>query len=292
VLVVMALEWLNVDGYADLFRIKDYYINTRGYAAEEFTNAESQLYISADRPEERVFSFVQVHRLSSVFLEPVSLGNYCIIITAFIAAYRHRMSTMAFLFLASSNIAVLVGCDGRLAVLCTLLIMGISLVAAWLPRRAHFLYLPGALAVAAILVDLFDLRSGADTFVGRIAYTVDLLARLRVDDLLGVSAELLPLSVDSGVTYIILTQSLFGLALLWCGIVGLSNDRTRAEVIYGHALTLYLALSMLVSYAFLSIKTASLLWFLLGALRGRGAATTSLTNPARPTRQITPNVMA
>ena len=90
-----------------------------------------------------------------------------------------------------------------------------------------------------------------------------------VQDLLGLKNTLIPPAVDSGITYLILTQSLPGVLLLWLFIVYSGADATAEQVRYSHALCLYISLSMLVSYAFLTIKTASLAWFIQGALQHR-----------------------
>lgn len=282
VLSVLALEWTEVDLYAEVFRIRDYYINTRGYTLDQFTNVDSELYISADRPEERVFSFVGAHRMSSLFLEPVSLGNYCIIMTAFCCAYWRRLSAAARVFLATGNLVVLVACDGRLAIISILLIVAVAVVAMRLPARTNLLYLPALVASAALLVALLGFHAGNDDFPGRIAYTVELLGELRAADLLGVSAEHLPRAVDSGVAHLVLTQSIFGSTVLWLAIVLLSRETERPSAVYGHAVCIYLALTMLVSYSFLSIKTAALLWFVMGALQGREprAGGASVARPA------------
>ena len=81
----IALEAVSLDTFNALFHVKDYYINTRGLLSVEFTDESSSLYVSATRPEARYFPFFDLHRLSSIFLEPVSLGNFCIITVSFTA---------------------------------------------------------------------------------------------------------------------------------------------------------------------------------------------------------------
>ncbi len=49
--VFLILEAVDLESYSNLFKIKDYYINTRGYTAEDFWNKDSQLYVSATRPD-------------------------------------------------------------------------------------------------------------------------------------------------------------------------------------------------------------------------------------------------
>lgn len=56
VLAVLLLEALATDAYTALFKVQDYYINTRGNVQDDFWNTESGLYVSATRPDERFFS--------------------------------------------------------------------------------------------------------------------------------------------------------------------------------------------------------------------------------------------
>jgi putative polymerase len=77
--------------------------------------------------------------------------------------------------------------------------------------------------------------------------------------------------MDAGVAYLITTQSLPGLLLLWAYIGWGTREDTPEQVRFTHALSLYLALSMMVSYSFLSIKTAALLWFIQGTLQSASA---------------------
>ncbi len=90
VLAVILLEAVCLPCYTDLFAVKDFYINTRGIGEDEFTNLSSDLYVSATRPDARFLPFFDLHRMSSVFLEPVSLGNFVIVSVAFMMAFSGR----------------------------------------------------------------------------------------------------------------------------------------------------------------------------------------------------------
>jgi putative polymerase len=269
VLVVLLLEAINPSTYSALFHVQDYYINTRGYVAENFWNKESDLFVSAVRPDTRMFSFIELHRLSSVFLEPVSLGNYCIVITAFVCACFRQLTTATRWFLIVGTLLALLGCDGRLAALSSLMIIAAALAVSWLPPYSAVLYLPGVTAAVFVVVYAFGLHGGSDDFSGRIAHTVELIERFGLVEFLGVSTDrvLISQAVDSGLAYLILTQSLFGVVLLWLFIALGSAERTPAQLRFKHAACIYLSLTMMVSFAFLSIKTAALLWFVHGALQ-------------------------
>jgi putative polymerase len=86
--------------------------------------------------------------------------------------------------------------------------------------------------------------------------------------MLGLSNEYLMKSMDSGVAYLIMTQSVLGLLLLWAYVAWGAREDTAEQVRFTHTLSLYLALSMMVSYSFLTIKTGAVLWFIQGALQG------------------------
>lgn len=269
VFAVFALEIAAPDLYSEIFRIQDYYISTRGLNLEEFYDTSSELFVSATRPNERFIPFLDAPRASSLFLEPVSLGNYCSIVTAFMVACWHRLGTMTRVLLPLSTVLMIVGCDGRLALMTCAMIVAAGPWVTSLPRRAALLYAPMLVLAAFALTYFAELRSGTDDFAGRLANTVELLSRLDVLDLLGLTNELVTPAVDSGITYLILTQSLPGVLLLWLFITFSGSDTTAEQVRLTHALCLYVSLSMLVSYAFLTIKTASLAWFIQGAIQGR-----------------------
>jgi len=187
----LLLEWASLDAFAWLFKIKDYYINTRGATEASFWNTESTLFVSATRPDDRFFSFVSWHRMSSVFLEPVSLGNYCIFVASCLFALPHLLTRWQKLLLAVTTIVMLIACDGRLASV-TILAIGIVALIAWrLPPRATLLFPLIVLAAAIAVVVAFGLKDGSDTFPGRIAHTVTLLGRFTLSDYMGLSDALL-----------------------------------------------------------------------------------------------------
>jgi putative polymerase len=275
VAAVMLFEAYALDSFSAVFQVKDFYISTRGVDPAEFTNPNSELYVSATRPTDRFIGFVDWHRLSSVFLEPVSLGNFCVIMTGFICARWRTLTIIQRVILVGGNCLLLVGSDGRLALISSVIVIAAALVAGKVPKRSAALYLPATLGLAVVLVSLLELSPGTDDFPGRIAYTVDLLSRFELFDWLGISNRLIAASADSGIAYLILTQSLFGLTGLWCSLVYLSDSTTTAQTRYLHGVCIYLALTMVVSYSFLTIKTAAVLWFIFGVLQNK-------ESPAQP----------
>lgn len=255
------------EAYSALFNVRDYYLATRPFEATDFWNTSSDLFVSATRPDERFFSFVDFHRISSVFLEPVSLGNYVVIITAFICAFYRQLSPKVRIFLIIGNVIALIGCDGRFAAVTSELIIMATIVAPWLPRKSALLYLPFILIGALAFVAIVQPDWTQDNFPGRVAYGIEMLRQFGGWEWFGNSDRLVGPAADSGIAYTITTQSVVGLTAFWIFLVLNSEERTLAQIKYLHALCLYIALTMLVSYSLFSIKTAALLWFIYGSLQ-------------------------
>lgn len=267
VLVVLLFEAFFPADFGATFDIVSYYVNTRGFSEELFWNADSTLFVSATRPGERfLLGFLEIHRLSSLFLEPVSLGNYTVLLTIFITAFWQRMSIFQKTFLVASTLVILIGSDGRLAVVISLLIVFGALVFTRLPAYSHILYLPGAVIAAALLVSLLGIRSGTDDFPGRIAFSMDMLASLDLSALMGLSQYTSVRFDDSGIAYFLVTQSIIGVMAIWLFVCLTFSQRTRTNIIFIHGIAIYISLNLLVSYSLFSIKTASLLWFIYGYL--------------------------
>ena len=93
-----------------------------------------------------------------MFLEPVSLGNYVLIVTAFLCANYRHLSLKVLTFLLVGNFIALVACDGRLATVSSMIVVLFTLVATRLPRQSALLYLPATLIGAVLLVTLLQPR--------------------------------------------------------------------------------------------------------------------------------------
>ena len=284
-LVFLLLEAIDTQLYADIFKIMDYYINTRGYSAEDFWNKDSTLFVSATRPDDRFFALIELHRLSSIFLEPVSLGNYCMVIVAFLCACFDEIGWKARWFLVISTALAIIGCDGRLAMASTPPMILCCYLAPRLPRNSALLYIPGVLALAFVLVAIGHFEPGGDDFPGRIAHTVYLLSNYETAEFLGLSDKFMSKAVDSGIAYLITTQSIFVVVALWAAIVVTASENRPDKTRYTHAVCIYIALNMMVSFALLTIKTAAVLWFIFGSLQEKDPVRQKIHSPRRSLKQ-------
>jgi putative polymerase len=270
VFAVAFLEAFRTDLYTSLFHVKDYFIATRGLSEADFWNTDSELFVSATRPNARFLSIADAvmanHRVSSIFLEPVSLGTYCIIISGYLFALWRSLGWASRAYLLATILFLIVACDGRLAVVTFFATLVVCLFWRRWSRYLPVLYLPGILIAAILFVSIVDPARGNDDFLGRVAWTTDLLESYDVAEFLGMSEAFMDKAVDSGIGYIVTTQSVFGLILFWLFCACSSRYETREQICYNHALCLYVCFNSLVSYGFLTIKTAALLWLVKGIL--------------------------
>ncbi len=271
-LVFLVMEAVDVQAFSDLFKIQDYYINTRGLTAEDFWNKDSTLFVSATRPDGSFLSIIDLHRLSSIFLEPVSLGNYCMAVVAFLCACWRELGRPARYFLVITTGLAMVGCDSRLAMASVPPMVLCCAFAPRMPRFSALVYVPAVLALGFLMVGFGNYEPGGDDFPGRIAHTVYLLRTYGLPEYLGLSDELISKAVDSGIAYLITTQSIFVVIALLATIALAASDDRPDKTRIVHAVMIYIAVNMMVSFGLLTIKTAALLWFIYGSLQGRRTA--------------------
>ncbi len=264
---VGAVEAIFPDWYSSVFDIKNYYIQTRNYTNDDFYNKDSTLFVSATRADGRMFAFLDMPRLSSIFLEPVSLENYCTIMTAYFCARFRELSAPALSLGVLTVAFLLVGSDGRLATASAALVVAVCAFAPYVPSFCAALYLPLILVAGVGVTLIMHPDPGSDDFPGRIAYTTDMLQSFTLVDLLGLSDRLLQNAVDSGIVYLIISQSLIGAVVIFLFVIYASVQKTKEQMRFMHALLLYIALTMMVSASMLTIKTAALAWFIHGALQ-------------------------
>jgi hypothetical protein len=263
---VLLLESVSVLTYARMFEPGLYFEQTRGITRNEYD--EIGLFANALGFEDR-FAILNIvaHRTSSLYLEQVSLANFAIILTVFMVSLWRRIPVRLRVGYVLLIAFILVTNNSRTALAITLAAPLVYYVAPKLPRLVPLMILPGIL-LAAFVVTLVTPPSGDDTFVGRVWLTVTTLRELDLAAVLGARATEAATFADSGYTFVIYGASIFGLLALWffLGLIvaGHGADQKRA----GMMMALYLLANLLVSgTSVFSIKTAALLWLLIGFLR-------------------------
>lgn len=253
-------EYLLTEFYLDNFNVLGYFLARGSLLPEETFGATRGLFISGIRPEPRtLLSFLGQHRVSSVFLEPVSAGNFGVIAYAwalFRSDMRGRWVTMGL------ALATIVLADARFGFYTCILLTLLVPFYRFVPRP---IWLVAPFLMLAIIA-VYGLSTGTDggpnDIGGRLRVTASILTQLDLPIVLGVATTDL-FTADSGLAYTLTKFGLLGFVGLWALFIYAPMKSPTAWTFHSMVI-IYLLLLMLISNSFYSIKTAALLWFLLG----------------------------
>lgn len=274
-------ELLFLDWYSSLFNIFSYYLSQGTITVPSNFISDSALNLNGMRPDgigrTILPSVLGSHRVSSIFLEPVSLGNFAVIVAAWGLSKSRAEWKNGLLFLIAAVIMITLS-DSR---------YGIGAVALMLLLRAlpvDKLKLPVALLpllciAGLVLIGLFYQGQYADNIWGRLYVSGRALLTLDVPMLLGLAGASIAF-YDMGYPYILTRFSALLCVILWIGfwMTQMQDGRGERFRIY---IALYIALILCVSgTSFFALKTAGVLWFLVGsAVRNRASHTTTTERP-------------
>lgn len=265
IVVVMGLfEYFAVETYLNFFNVLGYYLSRGAVRLQETYGQTRGLFISGLRPEPRtILPFLGQHRVSSVFLEPVSAGNFGVIIyawTLFRSGMRLRWLTMA------GGLFVIVMADARFG-LYTCILMTLMRPFFQIIPRTVWLVLPFLALTAFALYGLSTgTHGGPNDIAGRFQVTAFLLTQLDASVVFGSEATD-QFTADSGFAYTLTQFGLFGFIGLWALFVYAPAKTAKAWNFHSMAI-IYFLLLLIISNSGYSLKTAGLLWFMLGTANG------------------------
>jgi putative polymerase len=225
------------------------------------------------------------HRISSVFLEPVSLGNFAVLLAAWgLAKPREELRSMLF-YLASAMVFITLA-DSRfgLGMIFILMFVRWALDSRLNMNTVIACLSPFLVVLGLIALGMFYAKVSEDSLVGRLTWTGVTLLRFGVDSILGTFAPL-PNFGDMGYAYLC---SRFGLplcAFLWFSFLLIKNT-TEAGLRFRAYVAIYVSLILSVSGTSLfALKTAGIVWFLFGTL---SALSESQQTPSLRLRSLQP----
>ncbi|MBO6891548.1 MAG: hypothetical protein JJ866_06375 [Roseibium sp.] len=262
---VLCVEIFFTDFYADFFYPAMYFYNTRG--VELFEVVDSKLFRNALGFEGR-FSFGIInHRSSSLFLEQVSLANFCGVMMVYLMTLWGRFTRFQKWFCLFTIVLILVTNDTRTM----LLFGGIALIGyfvfPYLPRILCFLYLPIFLFMGFMIYVIMPNAVG-DNIPGRVVLTMEMFKDMDLLAQLGFAADLAPSLGDSGYIYVIVIGTIFSFLLLWLFVSCFPAYETAEQRRFAHALCIFIFMNMMIGgTAIFSIKIAALLWLLAGHMK-------------------------
>lgn len=266
VVMVGLFELFFLPQYTRLLNIFSYYVSTGTVTIDTNFISDSALNLNGLRPEgigRTIFpSLLGSHRISSVFLEPVSLGNFAVIV----AAWGLSKSTADYkdmLFFLLSAISLVALSDSRYGLIVVTLLIAMRIFAKGRFNRVVIL-LPLISIAALLFIGSFYKGGLADNIIGRLFWTGDTLLTFDVAKLLGVQGFDIPYG-DMGYAYLLSRWGVLLCLTLWGTLWMIKMKDTCGERFRAYA-ALYISLILMVSgTSFFALKTAGLLWFLVGS---------------------------
>jgi putative polymerase len=277
VLIFALFEYFWVDEFTRFFNVAQYYM-ARGSMEARQALQSGELFVSGVRPAgieggRNLLPFLGDHRVSSVFLEPISAGNFGMIVVLW-ALVRSKFENKIYFGLLLAGLSVIVLADSRFgAIFCAL-----CLVAVMLPQSYVTIGIATVAPLALIcLIVLPGLVTGSydpqhryvdNGFVGRMVLASQILDELDVWGWLGLKPTRQP-AFDSGYAYVISGIGVIGAAVLWYVVLSIRGSSRQFQMLRNLGV-LYYGVILCISNSPFTIKTAALLWFLLGTLWHQG----------------------
>ena len=292
ILVFALFEYFALDAYLRVFGVIEYYV-ARG--SLDATNPSLQwangLMLNGIRPPElggRVLLpfLLDDHRVSSLFLESISLGNFGALVV-FWGITRSRMERQLRFWSVAAGIALIILSDNRF----NASFLGVGILMLLISPR---LTTPAALVMPIVAIAGLCLAATnsqvqdvpfleGTTFHDRLLFSGRILLDLDISNWLGIQAH--PYTFDTGYAYVLCGVGLIGLAVAWCWFMSLKGNN-RYFYAFRNTIAAYYAALLCISQSQFTIKTAALLWFLLGAL---SVARCVASQPAQVARNNAPH---
>ncbi|KTF30986.1 MULTISPECIES: polysaccharide biosynthesis protein GumE [Xanthomonas translucens group] len=265
--LVAAFELALPNVYGDVVNPKSYFVNARGASASSFWNQDSNLFVSATRPGARNFlPSSNLPRASSVFIEPVTMGNFIIFFTAILLTFWRWMRPVGIAVSVAMIGFLIVASDGRLAAGTCVMMVALTPLLLRMDQRLGFLIFFGVLLGAWLMVWASGIQSYEDTTLGRVFFTVYSIRNMTAESWLGLDFDMPYKYFDSGIAYFISSQSVVLVLAFLLAYSFAMLMRTIEGQLFKNLLIFAFALSLLVSNGYFSIKTAALWWFVCGCL--------------------------
>ncbi len=273
VLLVLAFgffELFFLDWFSRVFNIFSYYVSQGNLAAGSNWAKDSVLGLNGIRPEgigrTILPSLIGNHRVSSIFLEPVSLGNFAVIIAAWgLSKRRDEIKEMIFFLLAAATMITL--SDSRYGMITVAALVVMRCLP--LTKANTWLIVMPFLSVTLLLL-LATVFGGhySDSVLGRLFVSGKTLSNLDLGMIFGLDGFNTSFG-DMGYPSLLTRLGLLLCIFLWGAFWMLKMEDERGNRFRAY-ITLYMSLILCVSGTSLfALKTAGVLWFLVGCAAGR-----------------------
>jgi putative polymerase len=263
-------ELFFLDWYSRLFDIFSYYVNLGSYTISTNSTTGSMLGLNGIRPEGIGRTILPAvfgnHRISSVFLEPISLGNFSVIVAAW-GLSKHREEYREMLFFVGTAILMIALADSRYGIV-TVAVLGVFRL---LPLGRSLIVvsiLPLLSILMLILIGLFFQGPYADDILGRLYGSGQVLLKFNADMVLGLTG-FNQFFGDMGYASLLTRVGILLCIFLWFAFWMIRMQDARGDRFRAYS-AIYIALILTVSGTSLfALKSAGILWFLVGSYARR-----------------------
>jgi putative polymerase len=261
---VGVFEAVAVDAYAAVFHTFSFYVNLGSIDAASAMFEGQTLTLNGYRPEGIGRTLLPwllgSHRVSSLLMDPVSLGNFAVISVAW-ALSKGGDEARARALLLLGAVILLVLSDSRFGTFAAIVMIAARLLPVGFADRGA-LFLP-VLAASATVAVASLIPSYGDNLLGRLTGSGQVLLAMPPLEWLGMQSRL-PSYADMGYGYVLTRFGFPLVATLFVGLFLVGELSQRARYFRAFAV-LYASLILAVSGSSLfALKTAALLWFLMG----------------------------
>ncbi|KAF3996300.1 polysaccharide polymerase [Glaciimonas immobilis] len=270
VLVFGLFELLFLDSFSRIFNIFSYYVSQGSLVAGSNWSKGSVLGLNGMRPEgigrTILPALLGSHRVSSIFLEPVSLGNFAVIVGAWgLSKRREEIKEMLFFLLAAAMMITL--SDSRYGMI-TVAALVLMRCLPFSKKNVWMIVMP-LLSVGMLLgIALFFDGGYGDNVIGRLYVSGKMLLKSSLGMIFGVEGFDMSFG-DMGYQSLLTRLGVVLCLSLWAAFWMLRMEDERGDRFRSY-ITLYMSLILCVSGTSLfALKTAGILWFLVGCLVGQ-----------------------
>jgi len=265
VFVFLIIELVSLSDYASILEPARYYAATRGIENPEFN--ETGLFANALSFESRYsFGIFGGPRTSSIFLEQVSLANYCNVLVIYLSVFWSYIGTKRRCFYSTLSLLILFSNNSRTATALVLLSILSHYFKYLIPRYSGFIVFISTLFLA-LLIYIFVGNTFSDDLIGRVHHGLDCVGKLTAMDLFGSGIYNLEEFWDSGWAYLVASGTIFTSIYYVIFVIVSLPQRNIMAIQFSFLLSVYVFSSLLVAgNSMFSIKTAAILWMLVGFL--------------------------
>lgn len=264
VLVFLLIEMTYLPLYVSIFQPAAYLQASRG--VEQFDLNDTGLFANALGFQGRFsFGLFSGPRTSSIFLEQVSLPGFASVLLIFLLGNWKEIKTFDKVVHIALVLLIVLSNNSRTSSAMLVINAVGYFIYPRIPGRLTAAIMPVCLAAAFILVGPVLVPIGSDDTLGRLSITVAHFMNFTAGDFLWGSQREVPHAFDAGYVYIIVSSSVWGLLAFWAYVTFVPADSSPAQrrVHWGLAVYVYLWL-MIGGTAIFTMKTAALLWLLVG----------------------------